>query len=90
VSARFLADSGVDAAKTDTQSFLDYPDYADDRAALTAPYQNAWRSALVKHFDGKGIACMAQIPQNLAVLLRDDIPRVMMRNSDDFFPDEPR
>lgn len=85
----FLAASGVNAVKTDTQSFLDYPEHADDRSALTTPYQTAWRSALVRHFDGKAIACMAQIPQNIPEFLRDDRPALMMRNSDDFFPDDP-
>ncbi|KAL8361794.1 hypothetical protein RB601_007560 [Gaeumannomyces tritici] len=85
---RFLVESGVNAVKTDTQSFLDYPEHADDRSALTASYQKAWRSALVKHFDGKAIACMAQIPQSIPEFLRDDWPVLMMRNSDDFFPDD--
>ncbi|KAL8370506.1 hypothetical protein RB595_000736 [Gaeumannomyces hyphopodioides] len=85
---RFLAESGVDAVKTDTQSFLDYPERADDRSALTTSYQKAWRSAIVKHFDGKAIACMAQIPQSIPEFLRDDWPALMMRNSDDFFPDD--
>ncbi|KLU87858.1 seed imbibition protein [Magnaporthiopsis poae ATCC 64411] len=86
---RFLAASGVNAVKTDTQSFLDYPEHAEDRSVLTASYQTAWRSALVRHFDGKAIACMAQIPQNIPEFLRDDRPALMMRNSDDFFPDDP-
>lgn len=79
------------AVKTDTQSFLDYPQDADDRRNLTLPYQNAWRAAMLKHFRGKSIACMAQIPQTVFyTMMRSDMPKILMRNSDDFFPDDPR
>jgi hypothetical protein len=81
----------VNAVKTDTQSFLDYPEYADDRLALINPYQDAWRAAATKYFGGNIIACMAQVPQAIfRTFMRDDLPRIMMRNSDDFFPDEAR
>lgn len=83
--------SGVTAVKTDTQSLLDYPQNADDRCNLTARYQDAWRAAMMKHFRGKSIACMAQVPQiAFHTMMRADMPKLLMRNSDDFFPDEPR
>lgn len=86
-----MVDSGVTAVKTDTQSFLDYPQDADDRRNLTLPYQNAWRAAMLKHFSSKSIACMAQIPQTVFyTMMRSDMPKILMRNSDDFFPDDPR
>ncbi|KAK4678740.1 hypothetical protein QC764_310400 [Podospora pseudoanserina] len=88
---RFLSDAGVDAVKVDTQSFLDYADHADDRLALITAYQDAWRLASLKYFGGRAIACMAQIPQTMYYsFLREDLPKPMMRTSDDFFPDDPR
>ncbi|KAK0737328.1 raffinose synthase or seed imbibition protein Sip1-domain-containing protein [Apiosordaria backusii] len=87
---RFLAGAGVDGVKVDTQSFLDYPEHANDRLALTTAYQNAWRLASLKYFGGRAIACMAQIPQTVFYsFLRDDLPKPMVRVSDDFFPDDP-
>lgn len=87
----FLVASGVTAVKTDTQSLLDYPQNADDRRNLATSYQDAWRAAMMKHFRGKAIACMAQIPQIVfRTMMRADMPKTLMRNSDDFFPDEPR
>lgn len=89
--SRFLIRSGVNAVKTDTQSFLDYPEFADDRLALITPYQEAWRASSTEHFGSNVIACMAQIPQAIfQSFMRDDLPKIMMRNSDDFFPDEAR
>ncbi|KAK0667691.1 family 36 putative glycoside hydrolase [Cercophora samala] len=87
---KFLSDAGVDAVKVDTQSFLDYAEHADDRLALTTAYQDAWRLASLKYFGGRAIACMAQIPQTIFYsFLRDDLPKPMVRTSDDFFPDDP-
>lgn len=83
--------SGVTAVKTDTQSLLDYPKHANDRCNLISRYQDAWRVAMMKHFRGKAIACMAQIPQiAFRTMMRTDMPKLLMRNSDDFFPDEAR
>lgn len=62
-----------------------------DISNLTIPYQNAWRAAMAKHFGGKTIACIAQIPQVVFHnMMRSDMPKLLMRNSDDFFSDEPR
>lgn len=81
----------MDAVKVDTQSFLDYADHADDRLALITAYQDAWRLASLKYFGGRAIACMAQIPQTMYYsFLREDLPKPMVRTSDDFFPDDPR
>ncbi|TLS24048.1 hypothetical protein PpBr36_08589 [Pyricularia pennisetigena] len=88
----FLADCGVSAAKVDTQGFLDYPAHAQDRKNLIRPYQDAWTAAADKHFGGRAIACMAQTPQSILHSLVQqgpkEGPKLMARNSDDFFPDE--
>lgn len=84
----FLSESGVDSVKTDAQFFLDMLHHAPDRRALIAEYQDAWTLAHLKHFSARAISCMSQTPQMLfhSQLPRNK-PRLLVRNSDDFFPD---
>ncbi|KAL8670601.1 MAG: hypothetical protein Q9168_004875, partial [Polycauliona sp. 1 TL-2023] len=84
---RFLLDSGIDSVKTDAQFFLDVMDDADDRRDLIKTYQDAWTVASLRYFSIKAISCMSQIPQILFhTQLPTNKPRLMVRNSDDFFP----
>lgn len=86
----FLADSGITSVKTDAQFFLDLLTSTADRRALTTTYQSAWTQAHLRHLSGKAISCMSQVPQILYhSFLPTNTPRIMLRNSDDFFPDVP-
>lgn len=84
----FLASCGITAVKTDVQYMLNELTHGPDRAAFLSTYPQAWTNAYLKHFQGRAISCMSQIPQNLLLTyLPTDKPRVMVRNSDDFFPE---
>ncbi|KAK5949185.1 hypothetical protein OHC33_009726 [Knufia fluminis] len=86
----FLSASGITAVKTDVQFYLDELSSTKDRRALTTTYQSAWTQAHLRHLSGKAISCMSQIPQILYhSFLPTNTPRIMLRNSDDFFPDVP-
>ncbi|KAL3419619.1 galactinol-sucrose galactosyltransferase 6 [Phlyctema vagabunda] len=86
----FLADCGVNSVKTDTQFLLDQLENAPDRRRFISAYQDAWLKASAHHFSAKAISCMSQVPQNIfhSQLLISQ-PKLMVRNSEDFFPDEP-
>lgn len=86
----FLSSCGVTGVKTDAQFFLDLLASTPDRAAFTTTYQSAWTQAHLRHLSGKAISCMSQIPQILFhSFLPTFTPRILLRNSDDFFPDIP-
>ncbi|GAB7358368.1 hypothetical protein MBLNU230_g2438t1 [Neophaeotheca triangularis] len=86
----FLESTGIDSAKTDAQFFLDLLLHAPDRRALTTEYQDAWTVAHLKHFSSRAISCMSQSPQLLFhSQLPTNKPRLLVRNSDDFFPEVP-
>ena len=86
----FLSSSGITSVKTDTQFYLDLLASTPDRRAFTTAYQAAWTTAHLRHFAGKAISCMSQIPQILFhSLLPVNTPRILLRNSDDFFPTIP-
>ncbi|EEP77892.1 conserved hypothetical protein [Uncinocarpus reesii 1704] len=86
----FLSVAGVDSVKTDAQFFLDALTDATDRSRFTASYQDAWSIASLRHFQAKAISCMSQAPQ---IIFHSQLPttkpRILLRNSDDFFPDIP-
>nr|XP_023908654.1 probable galactinol--sucrose galactosyltransferase 6 [Quercus suber] len=84
----FLSSAGIDSIKTDAQFFLDLLVHAPDRRALTVEYQDAWTLAHLRHFDSRAISCMSQSPQLLFhSQLATNKPRLLVRNSDDFFPE---
>jgi len=86
----FLSDAGVDSVKTDAQFSVDELLDAPDRRAIIPAYQYAWSLAILKHFSAKAISCMSQVP---ALMFQSQMPtnkpRLLVRNSDDFFPDIP-
>ncbi len=87
---QFLNSAGVDSVKTDAQFFLDELKDAGDRKSLIREYQDAWNMAHLRSFSGRAISCMSQIPQILFhSLLPSNKPRILLRNSDDFFPEVP-
>lgn len=87
---KFLLASGIDSVKTDAQFFLDTLDDADDRRRFIASYQDAWTIASLRYFSIKAVSCMSQIPQILFhTQMPTTKPRLMVRNSDDFFPEVP-
>ncbi|KAI9702357.1 MAG: hypothetical protein M1836_000836 [Candelina mexicana] len=84
---RFLSESGIDSVKTDVQFMLDDLDDANDRRRLITTYQDAWAISSFREFSGGIISCMSQAPQIMFhSQLPTDRPRVLVRNSDDFFP----
>lgn len=86
----FLSDVGIDAVKTDAQFFLDMLLHAPDRRSLINEYQDAWTIAHLRHFSSRAISCMSQSPQILFhSQLPTNKPRLLVRNSDDFFPEVP-
>jgi hypothetical protein len=84
----FLASVGVDSAKTDAQFFLSMLLHAPDRRSMIVEYQDAWTIAHLRHFSSRAISCMSQSPELLfhSQLPRNK-PRLLVRNSDDFFPE---
>ncbi|KAI9838719.1 MAG: hypothetical protein M1837_002422 [Sclerophora amabilis] len=87
---RFLSDCGVDSVKTDAQFFLDELEDADVRRRLIKTYQDAWTVSSLKWFSIKTISCMSQTPQILFhSQLPTNKPPILVRNSDDFFPEIP-
>ncbi|KAI1613572.1 stachyose synthetase [Exophiala viscosa] len=87
---RFLSNAGVTGVKTDVQFSLDLLADTKDRNSFTNTYQSAWTQAHLRHLSGRAISCMSMVPQILYhSFLPTTTPRIMLRNSDDFFPDVP-
>ena len=91
---KFLQESGVDSAKADTRYLLDCLSASNDRRDLIRRYNNAWLEASAKHLSMRVVSCMAMIPQLLfspELLFKRTTSqhqqRLIMRNSDDFFPE---
>ena len=86
----FLLESGIDSVKTDAQFLLDLLEDPKDRHRFINTYQDAWTIASLRYFSTKAISCMSQIPQIIFhTQLPTDKPRLVVRNSDDYFPDVP-
>ncbi|KAI5818022.1 glycoside hydrolase superfamily [Pyronema omphalodes] len=86
----FLSQSGVDSIKCDVQVSLTEFDHSIDRARLLPSYQSALHISSLRYFQGRIIYCMSQCPQlMLPSLLPKTSPTVLLRNSDDFFPNIP-
>lgn len=84
---RFLSNSGIDSVKTDAQFMIDGLEEADVRRRLIRRYQDVWTIASLRHFSAKAISCMSQAPQILFhSQMPTNRPRLLVRNSDDFFP----
>ncbi|KAI0882239.1 glycoside hydrolase family 36 protein [Annulohypoxylon maeteangense] len=85
---RFLSNCGVDGVKTDVQSMIDTWVNSKPRRELTETYLDSWMISILRHFGLRAISCMSQAPQ---LLFRQQLPRnrspLIVRNSDDFFPD---
>ncbi|KIW07354.1 uncharacterized protein PV09_02200 [Verruconis gallopava] len=84
----FLSESGIDSVKTDAQFMLDNLQSAKDRRRMIREYQDAWSIAMLRKFWARAISCMSQTPQILFhSQLPTNKPKLLVRNSDDFFPD---
>ncbi|KAL5341340.1 glycoside hydrolase superfamily [Aspergillus crustosus] len=84
----FLSSAGITGVKADAQSFLDLLSDPDDRRRFTTAYQDAWSISSLRRFGPKVISCMSQYPQPI---FHSQLPTnrsaIVVRNSDDFFPD---
>ncbi|KAF2754392.1 raffinose synthase protein-like protein Sip1 [Pseudovirgaria hyperparasitica] len=86
----FLSQSGVDSVKTDAQFMVDEIDQAPARRSLIKEYQDSWSIANMRYLGAKAISCMSLTPQMLFhSQLPNNKPRLLLRNSDDFFPEIP-
>lgn len=86
----FLKSAGVDSVKTDCQFFLDLLEDPEDRARFITAYQDAWSIASLRYFSAKSISSMSQTPQIIFhSQLPTNKPQILVRNSDDFFPEVP-
>lgn len=84
----FLTSAGVDAVKTDGQFFLDLLDSAEDRRRFISSYQDAWTIASLRYFGTHAISCGSMTPQQIFhSQIPTNKPSVLLRNSDDYFPD---
>jgi len=84
----FLSRAGVDAVKTDAQFMIDTWVSAKTRRELIKEYQDAWTTSALRHFSIRAISCMSQVPSiMLYSQIRQNRPAMLVRNSDDFFPD---
>ncbi|KAG6290122.1 hypothetical protein E4U46_002036 [Claviceps purpurea] len=87
----FLVESGIDGVKTDVQVMLDFLAAAPDRRQLISIYLDEWQKASQKHFGDKTISCMSQFPQALFHSQPTGFhQKRVVRNSDDYFPNEPK
>ena len=63
---------------------------AVDRRDLISAYLDAWAVSTLRTFNVKAISCMSQTPQ---ILFHSQMPQnkppLLVRNSDDFFPEVP-
>jgi hypothetical protein len=86
----FLSSCGIDSVKTDAQFFLDELADAPDRRSLIKAYQDAWSISQLRSFSARAISCMSQSPPLIFhSQLPSNKPRMLLRNSDDFFPEVP-
>lgn len=84
----FLSSCGVDSVKTDAQFMLDDLQSAYDRRHMIQAYQDAWTVAHLRHLGARAISCMSQAPPIIFhEQMRSSNPQILVRNSDDFFPD---
>lgn len=86
----FLSSQGITGVKTDVQFYLDLLTRTSDRRELSTPYLSAWTQAHLRQLSGKAISCMSMTPQILFGQLLPAagvLPPVVLRTSDDFFPD---
>ncbi|KZF26253.1 glycoside hydrolase family 36 protein [Xylona heveae TC161] len=86
----FLSNAGIDSVKTDVQYAINDMDNADDRSRLLKAYQDAWYINILRYFSARAISCMSQTPE---IMFRSQLsgnrPYVILRNTDDFFPEVP-
>lgn len=84
---RFLADCGIDGVKTDVQSYLEMVNEASARRDNRTSYLDGWTVAHLRHFSGRAISSMSSTPHTLFYsLLPKNKPPIVLRNSDDFWP----
>lgn len=87
---KFLSDAGVDGVKTDDQVAMDLWTSASARKDLTNEYLDAWKITALRHLNFKAISCMSQFPRALFYSqMSQNRPTMVVRNSDDFFPEIP-
>lgn len=84
---RFLQSCGVDGVKTDAQMMLDDVQDAPDRRTIIKSYQDAWTLEGLRYLSARQISCGSQVPVIMFhSMLSTSSPRIVVRNSDDFFP----
>ncbi|KAF2664962.1 glycoside hydrolase [Microthyrium microscopicum] len=85
---KFLQSCNVDGVKTDSQNSLDDLQHAPDRRTMQKSYQDAWILAGLRYLGARQIGCGSQVPAIVFhSMINTSTPRIVVRNSDDFFPD---
>ncbi|KAJ9263922.1 hypothetical protein DTO212C5_7340 [Paecilomyces variotii] len=86
----YLESVGINSVKADAQFFLDLLEDPDDRRRFITAYQDAWSIASLRYFSSRAISCMSMTPQLIFhSQMPTNKPSILLRNSDDFFPDVP-
>ncbi|KAF7877245.1 hypothetical protein EAF04_000929 [Stromatinia cepivora] len=91
----FLISCGINTVKLDTQGLLNDLKNPKDRIELIPAYQGAIYTSLISYFEDRVISCMSQYPSNIfspQLLLSPSghtSRKIAMRNSDDFWPNDP-
>ena len=86
----FLANSRIDSVKTDAQFLLDEIASAPARRSLINSYLDSWTISQLRYFGGRAISCMSLAPPIMFhSQLPTNRPQLLLRNSDDFYPNEP-
>lgn len=86
----YLKSIRVDSVKADAQFFIDLLDDPEDRKRFMTSYQDAWSLAILKHLSSRATSCMSMTPQMIFhSQLPTNKPAIILRNSDDFFPEIP-
>ncbi|BFZ56716.1 hypothetical protein PYCC9005_003764 [Savitreella phatthalungensis] len=91
---RFLASQDISTTKADAQAAIDQFDKTSPHhRRLWRPYQDALEAASAKYMDSRVIYCMSHVNNAFFHSLlgpgRFNRAPVLLRNSDDFFPDRP-
>jgi hypothetical protein len=83
----FLQSCNVDGVKTDSQNMLDDIKEPQDRRTMIKAYQDAWTLHGLRYLGARQISCGSQVPAIMFhSMMNKAVPRIVVRNSDDFFP----
>lgn len=88
---KYLAAEGITVVKCDVQASPDDISHSFPKERqLWRDYQDAFKAASLRHLSRRVIYCMSHVADiYLHSLLQRNVPPACIRNSNDFFPDQP-